>query len=604
MKNYFTVLFTIFCVSISMAQIDFTPYPGNITHCPAQLVKYTSTVQGSCGVRTWTVTKGIILDPSTNAEVTTITGNSVDVRWNDETSIGTLKVTVKCGTETFVEEKSYVIRSVKEETPQNFRLFVGPISLCSTNQVALSVDHMYVPNTGGASSVTLREVDGYEWEIPSGWSGSSSTNQLFLTPSNGCVDGSVRVRGYIDCGSRRYSNWSQSLNPRVIQPFAITAPGSADSYALQCGSTSDVTFTATSISCASNYTWTFPAGWRSGGVASPVITTANTITLTPLATPANESLVQGSLTVTANLGSCNRQSSLTLGYNDPLLSNPVFTSGNTQLICNSSSTSMTINPVNEAGSYTWYTYGPNLKVNGIVATSASPTTTTSTSITLSLNRSIGENDLLYVKASRSNGCAGSPYVFRNLWLGKPMPIDAIAQGLDANGPFYLCQNQTYQFNAFDYGNFSPVTNYTWSVSPVHTIMSYNGSGNVSANIKLGGTGLIDNTSVSVYASNACGVSPTKTVTIYQGQVGCVGGPIGFSVFPNPTTEYIEIEYTGEESASREYEIQLSDDTGAEKMKVKTKEKKSRLSTQELKKGIYLVKIKSDNYEQDFHILKE
>lgn len=146
MKNFLTLILTC-SLQFAVAQIDFTPYPGTITHCPAQLIKYTSSVQvGGCGIRTWTVTNGIILDPSTNAEVTTITGNSVDVRWDNIAAVGKLKVTVTCGSETYVEEKNYVIRSVTGVAPQNFRLVSAAVPLCSTNPVILTLDHMFVPN--------------------------------------------------------------------------------------------------------------------------------------------------------------------------------------------------------------------------------------------------------------------------------------------------------------------------------------------------------------------------------------------------------------------------------------------------------------------------
>lgn len=536
-------LIILFSTIYSYSQtIQITPSPGSVTHCPDELLDYTATIRNSSGniitgcSFVWSITNG-------SFHLGANTGQTVSARWDNVASIGKLKVTITCGSEVSSKEQNFVIRSVTGLAPQNFRLVSAAVPLCSTNPVILTLDHMFVPNTGGTTGITLREVDGYEWEVPSGWSGNSGTELITITPSNGCVEGGVRVRGYVSCnGQRRYSNWSQSLNLRSVQSFAITAPGGASSYTLQCGSANSVTFVATNISCATGYTWTFPPGWQSNGVGSPVITTASSITLTPLPTPQNANIIPGVLTVSANLGTCTRQSTLQLMYSDPKLPDPTPTTSSASLLCEPGSGTVTLNNVTGAGSYSWYmTSSGIVYLNGNTYTSSNPLTTSNT-VTVSVPSQPGSNSFsanLYFKANQSNGCASSNYVLRPMWVGPPpQPVNQQyyhtgnpANCIGLSIPNFFTSTYRWTFVSEDL-KVSATTLCKYGYIPLE------GSSIEAPTLSVGPAAFsTQNFLINSQAKNTCGLSPIFLINI---DYYTVPGSLTLSVYPNPASNEITV----------------------------------------------------------------
>ncbi|NBW37953.1 MAG: hypothetical protein EBR30_23625, partial [Cytophagia bacterium] len=463
MRNVLLLLFFSLVVQIVHSQdIIISPLPGNVVWCPNELITYTATISERSGCTfTWSSADGSFFNNQK-------TGQSVTFKWNDISTFGKLKVTVTCGSETFVKEESYVIRSLKGVIPQNIRSLSTPLPLCSTNSFNVSVDEVIVPNTGPFTNITAKYAEGYEWEVPAGWTKLVNGNFVTITPSNGCSTGSVRVRGYISsCGTADpttwlYSSWSTTLTLRTVSTPVVRV-NSQSSYTLQCGSTTGVVFeTADYPYCeGETYTWEFPAGWRTGGNAqSPVTTSSPLIELFPLATPANKAIVEGGVKVTANLGCGNYASSpLSIIYADPNLSNPIFTTASTQLLCSASSGTVTISPISGAVNYTWYA-SDNVKINNVTATASNPVVTTTRSVTItapSLASNAGYPSFVYVTAGRGNGCAGSANRSRKVWLGKAAQVNSIGIGFDDIGPFLVCPGQTYQFTGIDFENIQAVT---------------------------------------------------------------------------------------------------------------------------------------------------
>lgn len=304
----------------------------------------------NCGSVTWTITKGSFSSSSTVTTRTLPITENATVYWNDVPEIGTLKATSTCSEGSLtVGPKNYTIRSLKGKTPQNLRIQNGSaLPLCSTSPLYIAVDKLIVPNTGSATSIPQYDADGYEWQLsqPSAWNYSGNSELITLTPITGCSAGNIRVRAYINsCSGFKYSEWTSPILLRNVPTLTLTAPNGASSYVLQCGNTNSVTLTTTAISCANNYTWTFPSSWRAGTASSPVTTTSNSIVLTPLSTPANAAGIAGNVTAGANLSCGTYPSSLSITYINPPLNNPVFTSSSVSELCSNASGSVSVSPI-------------------------------------------------------------------------------------------------------------------------------------------------------------------------------------------------------------------------------------------------------------------
>lgn len=409
------------CLNFALAQIDFTPYPGNTTHCPGELELGYTASGTNCGVFTWTITNGKILN-SNNEEVTTLTAPSVNVRWDDVAGTGKLKVSATCGGEVKFEEKNFAIRSLTGRVPQNPRANQS-LTYCTILPINIAVDIMWLENTGGTTGVSQQRADGYEWVLPAGWSyngspGTVRTPQEFINiePDNGCRGGTVTVKAYMNCGSGRKYSSSASININRVGfssslgiPSGYTGP--------KCGNENPVTFTATNLSCAQSFRWTATGtNWKDAtGAVGPWTTATNTLTLYP----SGDLSDQGIIAVDINIGCATLTQTYNAVYTNPPLSNPVFTSTSAELICSNSSGPVSVNPVTEAATYSWYITGGTAYINGVLTNSSNPLITTTPNVTVSAPtvRS-GYRVSLNVKANRQNAaCAGSYVRMRDIWVG-------------------------------------------------------------------------------------------------------------------------------------------------------------------------------------------
>ncbi len=118
-------------------------------------------------------------------------------------STGTLTVSATGCTEgPFTKSSTYTIRSLAGRVPQN-AIALQSLPYCSQNSIPLSVDEMLLLNTGGTTGITQQYADGYEWNLPTGWSFSGADNSRIVNifPDNDCRGGTVTVRAYVNCSS-------------------------------------------------------------------------------------------------------------------------------------------------------------------------------------------------------------------------------------------------------------------------------------------------------------------------------------------------------------------------------------------------------------------
>ncbi|PZX64712.1 putative Ig domain-containing protein, partial [Hydrotalea sandarakina] len=111
----------------------------------------------------------------------------------------------------------------------------------------------------------------YNWTLPSGWTGTSTTNAITVTPSSN--GGYITVTPTKSCGSVQ----TRSLNVTVATSVPA-APGTISGPASICNNSSNLTYTVNRVSNASSYAWTIPPGWTivNGGTDTTVTVNATT----------------------------------------------------------------------------------------------------------------------------------------------------------------------------------------------------------------------------------------------------------------------------------------------------------------------------------------
>lgn len=577
------------CVSFGQS---VSPAPGNNTVCPGEVIRYTVNPNpgfSGCASFTWTLTNGTFtFGQSVTSKTTTAT--YVDVYWNDVASAGTLKVTSTCtgGGALSVGPLSYAIRSLNGRVPANARAN-QTLAYCSTAPVTLAVDVMFMDNTGGATGVPQERADGYEWTLPTGWSfnGTSNTESITITPGNGCREGSVSVKAYKNCGTRKYSSSASISVDRVAVSTSLTVPSGYTGP--KCGVTDLVTFTATNIPCATSYRWTATnTGWKDlNGALGPFTTATNTITLRPSGTSTDD----GVISVDINLGCVVKTQTYRAAYTDPALSNPVFISSSASVLCSNGSGIVSINPVSEGSTYTWSSASAGtVYINGSIRDASNPLTTTSTSITVSVpsfTSTTSYNNQIFVIANRAvSGCKGSGTVTRNVWAGRPKAPGALNISLNP-----MCPGEV------KVGLFSTPPQGAQTLELIKSSEAFD--------VADGYSGLIveahwpATTSFLHHQTNTCGITDRTYKLIIQ---DCGGGASSSKVFPNPASEEIRITMLDEEIEKENTRITLVNNKGEKISEITGNHLEYTMPVSRLPEGFYYIIIKNNGLEEHKQIL--
>jgi hypothetical protein len=122
----------------------------------------------------------------------------------------------------------------------------------------------------------------YTWTIPAGWTGSSTTNSITVTPNT--TPGTISVTATNSCGTSVPQTKSIVAGTAPLPPAAITGNNSP------CGNTTQ-TYTTAGSASATTYSWTVPSGWSISGTSNG----GKTMT-------AVSGLTSGNITVTASNG--------------------------------------------------------------------------------------------------------------------------------------------------------------------------------------------------------------------------------------------------------------------------------------------------------------
>lgn len=521
MKNkllLFFLLFASFLIyhSQSYGQVLQVTSP-NITFaaCPGEWINYTVNNQANpiptC-YYTWTVTNGEIEGGFQNGATSTISGSNmltIKIRWFEVNKTQTGKVTIKAESCDNANGNDQISPTIPILSLKG----VDPSAITGDNQVNVNVtankvyeiDPIDYPNVG-SSDLNPKEVSGYEWQLPNGWTvvSGGNTKRITVKPDN-CTGGTIRVRGKNTACTNGpyYSNWSPviTIARTLPNPGAITGPPSVN-----CTDVSTKTYSITAVTGATSYTWTKPSGW--GGTS-----TTNSITVTPSGSTA------GNITVVAN--GCtlqSQQSSLTIQLNQFDPANPPSISGITDAVC--SSTTYTL--VNQPPQTTYSWSSSNAQYFPINSSTGEAT------------RLNGFNGVVTISANISGIC-GSYSIPKQVIVGTGI-ADPLWNYINV-----LCVSTPYIYDVMAKVTPAPgVVTYKWYIDGVlKKTTSY------SESPVPGGT--VDNKFhyLRVDIINSCGMVSTATQEgVFKATCGWSGGGSGgnFTISPNPTSDELKIEY--------------------------------------------------------------
>lgn len=275
----------------------------------------------------------------------------------------------------------------------------------------------FCPGDTATYSVPYVAGTSYTWTLPSGWSGTSSTNSILVTPATN--PGTISVQANNSCGT------SIAQSRSIVAGSAPAAPSSIGGNSNVCGNSSQ-TYTISPVTGALTYAWTFPPSWTTSGATNGtnIMATASNFSGNIIATAINGCGVGRDTLAVVVVNSLPHPGTIT-GNNKP---------------CSGTLNTYSINPVPGATSYTWYL------PNGWSGT------TTGTSIQAYPGTSTGS-----LKVTAFSTCATSPTDSLNI-----APIQSVTPSVSlssSTGTF--CQGALMTFTATT-SNGGTTPQYFWS----------------------------------------------------------------------------------------------------------------------------------------------
>ncbi|WP_300437375.1 T9SS type A sorting domain-containing protein [Christiangramia sp.] len=419
----------------------------NTTICPGSTVNFTAsaTNQGSSPTYSWRVNGA---QQGTSATFSSSSLNNGD-------TVQLFMTSSQPCVEDF--ESNIVTINLKPAAPDTPGVITGETEICPN-----TTNHTY-------SITSVNRATSYQWILPSGWTGSSTTNSITITSGNAGDGKILKVKALNECGESTEQSITVNVGPgKPSTPSTISDPG------VICPGSS-VTFSVNNDPSV-EYTWQIPNGWN-------IISGQGSNSITVTAGNYNQN---GDIAVIASnecLDSDIRNLAVTV--NEPVPANPINISGET-IVCPNSSVSYTISNVQYADEYIWY-------IDGVEQTGQNGTS-------LSFN-SGPPTEKLTIKVIAVNECVDSSEyssitgATRDIKVddGRPDPIT-----ISSNNGNELCPGDPVIFSVPDD---IKADDYLWTVP---TGWSINGSSNSnSISVTAGSTGQNGNITATA-KSELCG----------------------------------------------------------------------------------------------------
>ncbi|MGM0477824.1 MAG: SBBP repeat-containing protein [Bacteroidota bacterium] len=482
---------------------------GNTNLCNGDTETYSVTNDPNVDTYNWTLPSGWS---------GTSTSNSINVTAGS--TGGTIEVTATnaCGTST-VQTLTVNV----DDIPAQPSAITGNTDLCNGDVETYSVTND--PN-----------ADTYNWTLPSGWSGTSTTNSISVTA--GSTGGTIEVTAENACGTSTVENLTVNVNDVPAQPSTIT--GNTNLCA------GDVeTFSVTNDPNADTYNWTLPSGWSG-------TSTSNSINATSGSTG-------GTIEVTAE-NACGASSPQTIAITvDDVPAQPGTISGD-DVVCEGSEQNYGITSVSGATDYTWSLPGG---WSGTSTTNMITTTVSALGGTLTV--------------TANNACGSSTPETLSITVNE-LPTVTYNQN-----PAFAC----VYHDAFTLG----------SVSPSGGTFSGTGVSGDDFDPTTADIGTHDIT-YTYTDGNGCTNEVTQQIEVD----GCVGledqESQSMTVYPNPFDEAFTIEF----NKSGNHTVKLLNSLGQIITTIRTEEQSTQISTTDLSPGVYYIRVVEDN--SSFKVIKK
>lgn len=267
-------------------RITYTACP--IPSQPASITGLLAVCDGS------SQTYSVISDPAATSYTWTLpsgwsgtsTTNSIDATVGTTGGVITVIANSACGN----SSQQTINVTVSSNIPNQPVTINGNLTVCANGNQTYTV-----ANNPIATS--------YTWTLPSGWSGTSTTNSINSTV--GTSGGTITVTANNACGSSTPQETTVSVANIPDQPDIISG-------AITLCANENETYSVTNDPSATSYTWVLPSGWSG-------VSTTNSINVTG-------GTIGGTITVTAN-NTCGSSTPQTANINVNTIDNTVDLSG-------------------------------------------------------------------------------------------------------------------------------------------------------------------------------------------------------------------------------------------------------------------------------------
>jgi hypothetical protein len=249
----------------------------------------------------------------------------------------------------------------------------------------------------------------YQWTLPSGWSGASTTNSINVSVSGSVGTGTLSVKAINGCGTSANTNLNVTVINSLVSPGAITSsnpPGNA-----YCAGQL-YTFSINPVPGATAYVWSFPNGWSG--------------TVTGTSIQAFPDTTSGQVKVTA-YASCATSATQALNVTAASSVNPtVSVTAPSGAICQGIPTTFTATSTNggPAPTYTW-------KKNGSVILGATGNSYTDYTLT--------NSDQITVEMTSNAACRTATLVTSPSYVASITPSVTPGIGINSVPTITVCQ---------------------------------------------------------------------------------------------------------------------------------------------------------------------
>lgn len=528
-------------------------------------------------------------------------GNSIDVYFGLLFNSGsiTVKGVNACGS------SNIITLPVSIYTP-----ILNTISITGTIGVCKGSSYTYtVPADSNVSS--------YQWTLPLGATGTSTTNSITVTYTNNAVSGNILVKRFNVCGSSTDTT------------ISITVGGMPANAGVISGSTTvcrnqSFTYTVPSITGAAIYNWTY-----SSGLSGPATTSTNSVSVL-----ISSTFTSGSVTVSGGNG-CGingMSSSIQLNANivtAPVTSNQNFCSSNNPTIndmvasgtdlkwyysTNSTSLASNTSLVNNHYYYVTQTInGCESDFNVSLVTIIQPPSPPSNILLQACNcYSFCNGDPVYYLTNQLNGWVGTNHCYSTLNGGVELdPNTPLVDGM----VYYISAGETCE----SLRSPTPIVTVTTTPPPVGNTVQPYVSGQTLANLQITGSNLIwydsNNNQISntTFLTNGTTYYVTQTVNYNYGS--CTSIPLSvtvtselsseifqknkFTYYPNPVNDILIFENNNLIS-----KITLFNIIGQLVAEKEINSLTGQLDMSKLPSGNYLLKVKTENEESNIKLVKK